>query len=250
MILSKISTLCRASRVRITATWPCQAATTHEAAATTATPPSPPRRRTPASSTPRWTRARSDAAAATSTSSTPPHPPPRSAMRQTVTPFQGPFMKYLLLTHFSHLWIWNIMVVVKKINRTKQKQHIKNSYIACIERYFKLSFLWIVWWRTSRTPLSGDSPGDERGRALLRHLRGVQGQQSEHDQVRWPGESSLEHRNMRTWSRKIFPVSTKICRKNSNHPKLLFWMHSTWYNKIICISVLDISSIKYLTKFL
>ena len=134
--------------------------------------------------------------------------------------------------------------------KTTHCESSNNSYIACIERYFKLSFLWIVWWRTSRTPLSGDSPGDERGRALLRHLRGVQGQQSEHDQVRWPGESSLEHRNMRTWSRKIFPVSTKICRKNSNHPKLLFWMNSTWYNKIICISVLDISSIKYLTKFL
>ena len=150
MILSKISTLCRASRVRITVTWPCQAATTHEAAATTATPPSPPRPRTPASSTPRWTRARSDASAATSTSSTPPHPHPLSAMRQTVTPFQGPFMKYfiLILTHFSHLWIWIIVVVVKKINLTKQKTHCEssnNSHIACIERYFKLSFLWIVW---------------------------------------------------------------------------------------------------------
>ena len=152
MILSKISTLCRAIRVRITATWPCQAGTTHEAAATTATPPSPPRRRTPASSTPRWTRARSGAAAATSTSSTPPHPPPRSAMLQTVTPFQGPFMKYfiLILSHFSHLWIWIIVVVVKKINLTKQKQHIVSQVTILtlhvdIERYFKLSFLWIVW---------------------------------------------------------------------------------------------------------
>ena len=257
MILSNISTLCRASRVRITATWPCQAATTHEAAATTATPPSPPRPRTPASSTPRWTRARSGAAAATSTSSTPPHPPPRSAMRQTVTPFQGPFMKYfiLILTHFSQSFMnldYSGRCEENQSNKTNTTHCVSsnNSHIACIERYFKLSFLWIVWWRTSQTPLSGDSPGDERGRALLRHLRGVQGQQSEHDQVRWPGESSLEHRNMRTWSRKIFPVSTKICRKNSNHPKLLFWMNSTWYNKIICISVLDIFSIKYLTKFL